>query len=139
MEKDVLIKVTGLQMVEETNDSVEMMARGKHYIRNKKHYLIYEELEDENQQSVKNVIKFNDSMAEISRQGMINAKLIFEKEKVHQSLYGTPFGDLLIEVETKDIRLNEQPSNIDLEVDYAIYAHNSKVSDSKIKIEVSTD
>ncbi len=136
MENDVLIKVTGLQVIEETGDTIEMMARGKHYIRNNKHYLLYDEIEDEEQPKVKNIIKFNDEFAEITRQGMVNGKLIFEKGKNNQSLYGTPFGDLLVEVVTKNIDLKSNDDALNLKIDYELYANNSKVSDSKIEIDV---
>ena len=40
MNQDVLIKVCGLQIVEETGDNVEVLAQGKHYVKKDKHYIL---------------------------------------------------------------------------------------------------
>jgi len=41
-----------------------------------------------------------------------------------------------MEVYTKDILLEENEDNIDLKIDYELYANNSKVSDSIININI---
>ena len=33
MDNNVIIKISGMQVVEETGDNVEMLAMGKHYIK----------------------------------------------------------------------------------------------------------
>lgn len=40
----VIVKVKGLQIVEETGDSVETVTPGKYYTRNSKHYVTYEDI-----------------------------------------------------------------------------------------------
>ena len=84
----------------------------------------------------KNTIKFNSETVEVTRKGLVTGKLVFKKGKNNQSLYSTPFGDLLMEVYTKDILLEEKEDNIDLKIDYELYANNSKVSDSIININI---
>lgn len=136
MDNNVIVKISGLQIVEETGDNVEILAVGKHYIKNNKHYLIYEEIEDDNGTVTKNTIKFNDMRAEVMRKGVANGKLIFQKGENNQSIYSTPFGELLIEVLTKDIELNQQQDNINLKIDYELYANNNKISNNKIEIDI---
>ena len=116
MNNNVLIKISGLQMVDDTGDNVESMSAGKYYL--------------------KNTIKFNSETVEVTRKGLVTGKLVFKKGKNNQSLYSTPFGDLLMEVYTKDILLEEKEDNIDLKIDYELYANNSKVSDSIININI---
>ena len=41
-----------------------------------------------------------------------------------------------MEVYTKDILLEKKEDNIDLKIDYELYANNSKVSDSIININI---
>lgn len=131
---DVTIKIKGLQVVEETGDTVEMMVPGKHYIKNNKHYLLYDEIDEESGEKIKNTIKFTDTYAEVVRKGTISGRLVFEEGKNNQSLYSTPFGELLVEVLTKEIKIKEEEKNINLNIDYELYANNSKVSDSNIDI-----
>lgn len=137
MDNNVVVKVSGLQVVEDTGDSIEMVAFGKHYIKNSKHYLLYDEIDNENGAKVKNTIKFTEDGAEVVRKGIINGKLVFAKGKTNQSLYSTPYGDLFIEVLTKDVQLKQQQDNVNLKIDYELYANNSKVSDSKIEIDIN--
>lgn len=137
MKKDVLIKISGLQVMEETGDTIEMMAFGKHYTENDNHYLLYEDIEEESGATTKNTIQFNANHVEVSRDGNVNGKLIFKKGENNQSLYSTPFGDMLLEVMTKDIALLEQDQSVDLKIDYELYANNNKVSDSRIEIHIN--
>ena len=136
MNNNVLIKISGLQMVDDTGDNVESMSAGKYYLKNDKHYVLYEDMDDENDEITKNTIKFNSETVEVTRKGLVTGKLVFKNGKNNQSLYSTPFGDLLMDVYTKDILLEEKEDNIDLKIDYELYANNSKVSDSIININI---
>lgn len=137
MNNNVVIKICGMQVIEETGDSVEMTIAGKYYFKNNKHYLLYDEVDEENGIKIKNTIKFNDQVAEVTRKGSVNGKMLFEKGENNQSLYSTPFGDLLIEIFTKNIEIAEKNSEINLKIDYELYANNDKVSDSQIAIDVN--
>lgn len=137
MEKDVLIRISGLQVMEETGDSIEMMAFGKHYKDDGRHYLSYEDIEEESGAKTQNIIEFTENRVEVSRKGNVNGKLTFKKGENNQSLYSTPFGDMLLEVLTKNIALNEETEQIDLMIDYELYANNNKVSDSRIEIRIN--
>ena len=89
----VIVKVKGLQIVEETGDSVETVTPGKYYTRNNKHYVTYEDIDDETGVKTKNIIKFNDSFAEVKRSGFMSGKMIFEKynkETLEQSRRKNP-------------------------------------------------
>lgn len=135
MEENVVIKISGLQVVENTGDNVEVMAVGKHYIKKNKHYLLYDEIEDENQEKTSNIIRFNDDIVEIVRKGQTSGKLVFEENKRKQSLYSTPMGDLLIEILTENISVKEQETgDVSLKVDYQIHIDGNKVSDNQIEI-----
>lgn len=135
MEENVVIKISGLQVVENTGDNVEVLAAGKHYVRNDKHYLLYDEIEDESQEKTSNMIKFNNDIVEITRKGAVNAHLVFQENSMKQSLYSTPMGDLLVEVLTQEIALQEQnQGTVDLKVKYQIHIDGNKVSDNQIEI-----
>ena len=44
MTKDVLITISGIQMIDEEDSDVEMIVRGDYYQKNGKHYILYEEM-----------------------------------------------------------------------------------------------
>ena len=54
MNNNVLIKISGLQMVDDTGDNVESMSAGKYYLKKDKHYVLYEDMDDENDEITKN-------------------------------------------------------------------------------------
>ena len=59
MNNNVLIKISGLQMVDDTGDNVESMSAGKYYLKKDKHYVLYEDMDDEKEEKTKNTIKVN--------------------------------------------------------------------------------
>ena len=126
-----------MQVIENTGDNVEIITPGRHYIKNNKHYLLYDDIDEESGRTTKNTIKFNKTSAEVLRKGNISGRLLFDKGKNNQSLYSTPFGDLLVEIMTKDVMLEESAEGVNLKIDYELYANNSKVSDSKIEIDIN--
>ena len=104
-------------------------------IKNEKHYAFYDELEEDNKK-ISNIIKFDKDFIEVTRKGAVNTKLNFKLNETNQSLYSTPFGDMLIEVFTKNISLNEKEADVNLLVDYEMFIDGDKVSDNKIEINI---
>ena len=116
MGENVVIKISGLQIVENTGDNVEVIAKGKHYLKKDKHYLLYEEYENDENTKTSNMIKFNNDIVEITRKGQVDGKLIFQENQKKQSLYSTPMGDLLIEVLTKEIEVSDDDDDVNLKI-----------------------
>ena len=134
MDENVVIKISGLQIVENTGDNVEVIAKGKHYLKKDKHYLLYEEYEHDENTKTSNMIKFNNDIVEITRKGQVDGKLIFQENQKKQSLYSTPMGDLLIEVLTKEIEVSDDDDDVNLKIKYQIHVDGNKVSDNEIDI-----
>ena len=134
MDENVVIKISGLQIVENTGDNVEVIAKGKHYLKKDKHYLLYEEYENDENSKTSNMIKFNNDIVEITRKGQVDGKLIFQENQKKQSLYSTPMGDLLIEVLTKEIEVSDDDDDVNLKIKYQIHVDGNKVSDNEIDI-----
>ena len=134
MDENVVIKISGLQIVENTGDTVEVIAKGKHYLKKDKHYLLYEEYENDENTKTSNMIKFNNDIVEITRKGQVDGKLIFQENQKKQSLYSTPMGDLLIEVLTKEIEVSDDDDDVNLKIKYQIHVDGNKVSDNEIDI-----
>ena len=108
--------------------------RGKHYLKKDKHYLLYEEYENDENTKTSNMIKFNNDIVEITRKGQVDGKLIFQENQKKQSLYSTPMGDLLIEVLTKEIEVSDDDDDVNLKIKYQIHVDGNKVSDNEIDI-----
>lgn len=141
MTKEVLISVKGLQFEIDEDEAVEVISVGEYYYRNGKHYIMYEELlpnEDGRNELTKNTIKISDQQIDIIKKGVSNVHMIFELNKKNMTFYNTPFGDLLIGLNTTYINVNSSGDNLDVKLEYALDVNYSHVSDCEIKINVKS-
>ena len=63
MTKDVLLRIQGLQFLQEENENpepVEMITSGDYYKRNGKHYVLYDEVMEGFDGVTKNIVKMQD-------------------------------------------------------------------------------
>ena len=78
MTKDVLINISGLQMDVEPDNPIEMVTTGAYYLRNGKHYILYDELSEDNEVT-KNVLKIGPNSVELTRKGAQGSHMVFEE------------------------------------------------------------
>ena len=70
---------------------------------------------------IKNKIKITGSDSlEIMKTGISNAHMIFEKNKKNLTYYQTPYGQMLIGVNTKNMEVNVTDDNLGVRVDYEL-------------------
>lgn len=138
MTKEVLLTLQGLQFDqrEEDSDKIEMVTVGDYYKKNDRHYVIYEEVTEGFEQSTKNRLKFSDHMVELTRNGLVNVHMVFQENKKNMSNYNTPFGQILVGIDTKRINIDEKEDNIVVDVDYALDINYEFLSDCHIKIDI---
>lgn len=139
MTKDVLVKISGLQFAgEEDSDSVEVITTGTYYKKNGKHYVLYEEVMEGSTEVTKNVIKIGADSMEVTRKGPATVHMMFEKDKKNVSYYYTPFGNLLIGIDTKKIRVDESELDINVKVNYGLEINYEYVADCHITVDVKS-
>lgn len=138
MTKDVIITIKGLQFDIQDQLPLEVITAGYYYFKNDKHYIIYDELSVETGEETSNIIKIGNNRVDIIKKGANSAHMVFEPGKKNISYYTTPFGDLLIGVNTLDIRSQETALNIDVEIGYALEMNYSHVSDCAISLNIKS-
>lgn len=138
MTQEVLLSLRGLQFDqrEEDADKIEMVTVGDYYKRNGKHYVVYEEIMEGFTQPAKNRLKFSEHMLELSRNGLINVHMVFQENKKNLTNYNTPFGQILIGIDTKKVEMKEQEDQITVDVDYSLDVNYEFLSDCHIKISI---
>ena len=136
MTKDVLVAIAGLQFDMQENDTVEIITPGQYYCKGKKHYVLYEEVLEEDQSVTKNTIKISDNQIDILRKGAVSAHMTFEENKNNITYYNTPFGQLLIGINTYKIQKNVSEDQIEVIINYGLDMNYSHVSDCEIKIQI---
>lgn len=137
MTEDILVSVKGLHTLEsEGEDEIEVFSAGKYYIKNGKHYILYEELVEETGDVVKNRITLKDGHMEVQKNGPMSAKMVFEKEHKNMSWYNTPFGNLLAGIEVKEMQVKEEEDLLEIKVDYELEINYERIADCRIQIRV---
>ena len=102
MTKEVLVTISGLQFSPETeSESVELITSGSYYKKNGKHYIIYDEVNEGFSETTRNIIKLKDDFMDITRRGVSNVHMMFEKNRKNVTYYYTPYGSLLIGIDAK--------------------------------------
>ena len=139
MTKDVLIKISGLQFAgEEDSDAIEVITSGSYYLKNGKHYILYDEVIEGSTEVAKNIIKLGDGTMEVTKKGPSTVHMMFEKDKKNISYYHTPFGSLLIGIDAKYIHMEESEHDINVEVKYGLEINYEHTADCNITVNVKS-
>lgn len=145
MNKEVDIKITGIQT--DGNDTGEVTAKvaGQYFFKNNKHYILYDEyLEENNPDSLnKNTITIhnrNDKLcANLIKKGYQNSHLTFIVGEKYATSYHTPYGTFLMVVDTTYMDVHVDDDNIYLEIKYDLHMNDEFISHNNIKIEIQNN
>ncbi len=137
MDKDVWVSVAGLQFgANPEGDRIEIITPGSYYKKNDHHYVLYEEVMEGSDEITKNVVRFDGDMLSISKSGFTNVEMIFEKNKRNMTNYVTPYGTLLVGIDTDKIDIRESDDVINIDIDYALDINYEHLANCKIKMEI---
>ena len=102
MTKNVLVTISGLHyddsvmMVQEENsneaNSIEVTTPATYYLKNGKHYIVYDEVVEGIPGTIKNRIKIDEGkLLDITKSGITNSHMVFETDKINVTPYQTPY------------------------------------------------
>ena len=140
MNKDVLIHVRGLQMMEtdDAQEPIEIVVPGQYYFRNGSHYLRYEEMLDDTAETTVNYIKMPPNGVEVRKQGQVNVHMVFEEGKKNKTFYNTPYGTLQMGISATGLELKESEDGIQMKVDYALDMNEEHVADCYLTVQAQS-
>ncbi|MGN0437176.1 MAG: DUF1934 domain-containing protein [Lachnospiraceae bacterium] len=133
MTKDVLITVSGTQF-EMGEEPIELVVPGTYYMKNGKHYVFYEEQDEE--QVTKNSVKFYDGYFEMTKKGANTSCLMFERDKKTSTMYHTIAGPMQIDSTTTVLDIHETENEILVNVRYALDINYKFVSECHVVFKV---
>ena len=140
MTKDVLVTISGLQIMSMAEDSepVEVITAGDYYKKNNKHYVIYDEVTEGFDGTTKNIIKLQEDCVDITKRGITNVHMVFEKNKKNITCYQTPFGNLMLGIDAKNISIKEDEHDISVHVEYALDLNYEHIADGTVKMAIQS-
>ena len=136
MTKDVLVTISGLQFMDDDSDSVELITSGSYYKRNGKHYILYDEVQEGFEGVTKNTVKIAQDMMDITKKGVTNVHMMFEKNKKNVTYYYTPFGSLLVGLDARNVDVVETEDNISVKVNYNLEVNYEHLADCAITMNI---
>ena len=141
MTKDVLISISGLHFStgEEAGDGepVEIITPASYYLKNGRHYVLYDEVVEGVPGTVKNTIKITgDSLFEVRKSGIANTRMVFEKGRMNMTSYNTPFGEMMVGIHTRDITTDVCEDRINVHISYALDVNSEPLSDCEIDVSI---
>jgi len=136
MTRDVLISISGAQFSEFDSDDVEMITTGDYFMKNGKHYILYDEIVEDSREIIKNTIKIHPDGMDVIKKGSTSTHMVFEKNKKNLSSYMTPFGEMIVGIATNDIRIEEEENLLKVNVEYSLDINYEHVSDCNITVSV---
>ena len=137
MTKDIIVTISGLHDNDgEVDAPIETMTPGQYFFKNGKHYVVYDEMLDGLEGTLKSTIKFTENQVELLRSGAASARMVFQPEHEHMVIYQTPMGPLSISLYTEDLEVQIGENLIDLRIEYSLKTEGVVVSESTVHIEV---
>lgn len=141
MTKDVLISISGLHMgINEdagAEEPVEIITPAFYYLKNGKHYVLYDEVIEGVPGVVKNTIKISENnLFEVRKTGIANTRMVFEKGKMNMTSYDTPFGQMMVGIHTRDIQTEVTEEKIEISITYSLDINSEPLSDAEIHVNI---
>ena len=137
MTKEIILTISGLHETDgDTDAPIETMTPGQYYMKNGKHYVVYDEVLDGLEGTVKSTIKFTEEVVELIRNGPASTRMVFQPGHEHMVIYQTPMGPLSISLYTEDLKMELGEERMNLKIDYSLKTEGVVVSESTVNIEI---
>lgn len=138
MTKDVFIRISGIHIEagEDKQEPIEVICPGTYYKKDGKHYILYEEIQPDDNSVTKNTVKVCKGHYEVIKRGASNTHLIFEEGKNHTTMYETPYGSLFMDTYTDSVIFEETGDEFLIQVEYELKVNGEKIADCIIQMNV---
>ena len=134
----VIVKVRGEQTgADGETNAIEVVAEGRHFEKNGRHYVLYDDHMEE--EPISTVLAIEPHRLRLTRNGAITQDQYFMNGVESTSEYRTPFGSLKMSVTTRNMEIAYGTVSGEIHVDYAMALNGMWQSDNALHITVSPD
>ena len=135
--KDVMISIKGTQapyLAEE--EGIELITSGEYSHEGSETVISYMESEMTGMEGTRTTFRVSPRKVTLTREGSLNAQMVFETGKKHLFLYETPYGATSMGVDTRRLTTRFGISGGEMEIDYIIDVDSVIVSENSFIISV---
>lgn len=138
MTKEVLISITGAHLINGEMDDVAVITPGSYYLKNGRHFVLYDEVIDGVPGTIRNTLKIGKDAVDIIKTGAVQSRMSFEKQKPSMNCYTTPLGQIMVGVNTNEIAISESEDRLTVEVDYTLDINCQEMSRCLITVDIQS-
>ena len=136
MTKEVVVTISGLQLSDDDQDTIETVHVGEYHEKDGVHYVFFDEILEGHDQPVRNMIKLGERSVAVRKRGPVSSELSFEEGSTSESAYNMPFGAFMVSVHTSSVRLNVEEEKIESKASYRLSINGEHCSDCDIQVTV---
>lgn len=141
MTKDILLTLSGVQRDPRQNageeaEPVTLRTDAKYYFKNNRHYVLYDELQEDKSIS-HNTLVFKEDYMSLVKRGAIDARILLETGKCNSNTYATGAGILQISMEGERVRVEEEENQIRALASYKMRINDEHVADCELCLLIS--
>lgn len=134
---NVTISLVSTQSDGKTTEQTELITRGRLEKKADRFVISYDETEATGfEGTVTELSIYGNEKVTLNRTGEYMSNLIIEKGKKHHCHYGTPYGDIMVGVNSKEISANLTEKGGNVSFKYVIDVNSSYLGDFDISIDV---
>ena len=137
MTEDVLTVIRGSRPDMEEDDAGEVITPAKYYFRGGKHYVVYDRY-DEDADTEHTTLKITENQVDVIKHGSGRVHMIFSNGEKTMCRYGTPIGDLLIEIDTNLMEYSLEEDARTLRIGYILTMNSVEIGQCYVDIQVSS-
>lgn len=133
----VMLSVRGEQYFDGVDpDETELMTEATMEVTEEGLRIVYEESSLTGMEGTTTTYLISGSRVTLLRQGTVESQMVFEEGRQHTSLYGTPFGELTVDIQTSRLRHNLTERGGVMEIRYSIAVEHVVTGKNCIKVRV---
>ena len=136
MTNKVILSIKGVQHEFGEDGATEVITTGNYYLKNGKHYILYDEVIPETGEQISNTLKMTPNRIDMIKHGKYGTHMVFEPDTKNMSLYPTPYGMMEVCFNTFSVEVNEAEEEICTQIEYALEINDDFISDCTIEIRV---
>ena len=122
------------QEEQEEQEEMELVTSGSYFEKDGRRYIKYDEVQEDSEEVIRNLMKIEKDSLELTRRGMTNVHMVFEKDKKSESYYDTPFGRFLVGISATHLNVSEEADSLSVQVKYALEINSDYIADCSIQI-----
>lgn len=135
--RDAVIKIKSIQREGGDQSETEVITAGSFRKIKSGYELRYDETDATGYEGSKTVLKILDgSRIEMTRSGSVSSELYIERGRKNFCLYGTPFGEVTVGVQGKNVESRMTDAGGNVSASYVIDINSSLIGDYDLEIDV---